>query len=293
MRANLFTFLLLVGASPASAQPESSYAEIRYAGDTPVEVIVDRRVRVVAGTTTKELPHSSRASAFAGASDDGLLIALVGPDSVRPVFVPIAEGRLGEPRAGRPIERPAARGHSPVGAAVAPMPDGFGLFWQEADDRNASAAFQTYFQKLGPGGQPTGEPTIVQAVWPLAAAAYMPESNRFYFLLFYAGSDPRQTRLCGVHIDATTLRPQEHPWWASRPGLIDEGQLHLRGNQVLALYRGGPDGEQLLEVDVSQGGWAQEPAAPTPRGRLGGTGVFGARLEGDRLRVLIRPRPSR
>lgn len=293
MRAPFFAFFLLAFASTAGAQPGSSYAEIRYVGETPVEVVVDRRVRVVATGRTKAVPGSNGASAYAGTSDDGVLLALVGRDSLRAVFVPVGADGLGNPSAARRIERPAARGHSPVGAAIAPMPDGFALFWQEADDTNAGAAYQTFVQRLGPTGEPSGEPQAVQAVWPLAAAAYMPETNRFYFLLFYGGGDPRQTRLCGVHIDATTLRPQEHPWWASRPGLIDEGQLFVRGNQVLALYRGGPEGDQLLEVDVSQGGWAQEAAEPTARGALGGAGVFGARLQGDRLRVLIRPGPSR
>ncbi len=292
MRASLFAFLLLVGAS-ASAQPPSSYAEIRYVGDTPVEVVVDRRVRVVSGERTRAVPSSNGASAYAGASDDGVLLALVGRDSLRAVFVPLDDGVLGEPGRARRITRPARSGHSPVGAAVAPMPDGFALFWQEANDRNPGAAYQTFMQRLGRAGEPTGEPQAVQAVWPLAAAAYMPDSDRFYFLLFYGGSDPRQTRLCGVHIDAATLRPQEHPWWASRPGLIDEGQLFVRGDRVLALYRGGAEGDQLLEVDVTQGGWAQQAPEPRRRGTLGGAGVFGGRLDGDRLRVLIRPSPSR
>ena len=291
MRATAFASLLLWAAS-ASAQPQSSYAEIRFVGETPVEMVVDRSVRLVAGGRTKAIPGSRLASAYSGASEDGVLVALVGGDSLRAVFVPVRGGRLGEPRV-HSVERPAPERHSPVGAAVAPTPDGFALFWQEADDRNASAAYQTFLQRLGPTGEPTGEPTTVQAVWPLAAAAYMAETNRFYFLLFFGGAGPRQTRLCGVHIDAATLRPQEHPWWASRPGLIDEAQLHVRGDRVLALYRGGPEGEQLLEVDVSQGGWAQEAEAGTPRGALGPSGVFGARVDGERLRVLVQPSPSR
>ncbi len=96
-----------------------------------------------------------------------------------------------------------------------------------------------------------------------------------------------------MHIDPETLRPQEHPWWASRPGLIDEGQLFVRGERVTALYRGGPDGERLLQVDVSAGSWGREAEAPRPRGRLGPEGVFGGRLDGEQLAVSVRPRPSR
>lgn len=293
MRAfSIATALLLIPLA-AEAQPPSSYAEIRFVAETPVEIVVDRRTTLVAGGRSMVVPRSRDAATYAGTSDEGVLLAMLAGDAVRTVFVPVTEGRLGPPSEPRAVDRVEARDRTPVGAAVAPMPDGFAVFWQEAHTRNPSAAYTTYVQRFGPEGERRGDARLVQAVWPLAAAAYMPETDRFYFLLFYGGRDPRKTRLCGVHIDAETLRPQEHPWWASRPGLIDEGQLFVRGDQVIALYRGGPEGQRLLQVDVSGGSWGREAPAPRPRGRLGPEGVFGARLDGERLTVTLRPRPSR
>lgn len=293
MRAALLALGLLLLPITAPAQPPASYAEFRFAGDTPVEIVVDAHTTLVADGRRLRVPDSARASAYVGASDAGVLLVLVRSEGVRTVFVPVAGGRLGEPAAAQTLERPAGDDRIPVGAAVAPTPEGFAVFWQEAHARNPSAAYETHVQQIGPEGELLGEPRPVPAVWPLAAAAYMPESGRYYFLLFYGGRGPRQTRLCGVHVDAETLRPQEHPWWASRPGLIDEAQLFVDGERVRALYRGGLEGERLLEADVSQGSWAREAPSPRARGRLGPEGVFGGRLDGDRLRVTVRPRPSR
>ena len=114
----------------------------------------------------------------------------------------------------------------------------------------------------------------------------------FLFLFYGDGVGPRGTRLCGVHVDAATWRPQEHPWWASRPGLIDEARLFVRGSRVTALYRGGGEGDRLLEVDVSEGQWARQARPGRPRARLGPTALFGGRLVGDELRVVTQGAPT-
>ena len=136
-------------------------------------------------------------------------------------------------------------------------------------------------------GRPSGGPVHVNAAWPIADVAWMPVEHQYYFLLYYGGGDPRGTRLCGVHIGEQNLTNVEHPYWVSRPGMIDEARLVVNGSRVFAVYR---DDSQVFETEVTNGSWGQDPAAaPRSHGRAGANVAYSLRAAGDGIEVRLRP----
>lgn len=297
MRATICTLaglLTLVGAHVVRAQPsmEQRFGETHLVASTEVDLVVEWRggrssVDVVTDRGRTRVHSGRPAYAFAAANDEGLLVALVGRGAgVEVAFVPIQDGR---PRPAEPRALPRSGGadQAPVGAAIAARPDGFAVFWQEASTSNPNRPYSTYLARVSETGRPRGQATPVPAPWPLADVIWLADESRYYFLLYYGGQ--QATRLCGVHVDGQTLRPVEHPWWASPSGAIDEARLGRRGARVVAVYR---DGETLRESDVTSGGWAREPARPRDHGRIAPTASFlvGNAPDGA-LRVGSRPLP--
>lgn len=287
MRAALVLVPLLASASLAEAQP-ISFGESHFVGETPVDVVVRWRdragrprgtVEVRAGGRAIQVHRGGPAYAWAATNERGALVALVGASaSVDVVFVPLIDGR---PRAARraSIRRIGSDDRSPVGAAVAARPEGFAVFWQEASLHNPGAVYDTFVADFDADGRARGEPHRVHAPWPIADVTWLPATRQYYFLLYFGGSDPSGTRLCGVHVDAQAQRNLEHPFWVSRAGLIDEARLIVRGDRVLAYYR---DDSRLREADVTQGSWGRDPASP-PRehGPLANDVAFGLRPTAD------------
>lgn len=273
-----------------------SFGESHFVGQTPVDVVVRWReragrprgtVEVRAGGRTTEVHDGGPAYAWAATNERGALVALVGASaSVDVAFVPLAEGRPGRVRRAS-IRRIGSDDRAPIGAAVAARPDGFAVFWQEASTSNPGAIYETFVADFDADGRAQGEAHRVQAPWPIADVVWLPGSRQYYFLLYFGGSDPRGTRLCGVHVDAQAQRNLEHPFWVSRPGLIDEARLIVRGDRVLAYYR---DDSRLLEADVTQGSWGRDPASP-PRehGGLAPDVAFGLRATADGVELRRSP----
>ncbi len=269
-------------AAPAAAQ-DATFGERHFVSDVTVDVVVrwtrepagpHGEVDVVAGGRTQRVHSGAPAHAWGAGGERGLLTALVGASAtVEVVFVPIEDGRPGSPRR-TSLVRLATGDRAPVGAAVASRPDGFAVFWQEASAGDASALFETYLARFDRDGRATGATTRVNADWPIADVVWLPGSGQYYFLLYYGSN--RGTRLCGVHVAGEPLRNLEHPWWASRVGMIDEARLVVFGaDRVAAVYR---DGEQLYEVEVTGGGWGVEPSRPRrSHGRITPSTAFGAR----------------
>ncbi len=259
-------FLLGPARARAEARPRITQT-VRVAG-VEVDVVVGRGSRganvQIQTPTGHRTVYTGRAGfAFAAGGDEGVLLALVGAGSgLEAAFVPIQDGQPGpaEPVA---IPRVGDADGSPVGASIATVPGGFAVFWQEASGSAPGRPLRTFLARTDDRGRPLGPAVAVPAPWPIADVAWMPSRGDFYFLLFYsAGGD---TRLAGVHVDGDTLRPMEHPWWASRPGAIDEARLAVIGERVFAVYR---DGSRLFEADVSEGAWGREVPAPQPRGPI-------------------------
>jgi len=295
VRAFLFLLLALGSASIASAQ-DTVFGESHFIGDRPVDVLVrwgDQRgrphgtVTVRSGDAVREVHSGGPAYAWAAANDRGVLVALVGASAtVEVAFTPIAEGRPGRV-VRNSLRRLAGEDRSPVGAAVASRPDGFAVFWQEASTSNPQSLYETYLARFDQDGRPSGESMRVNAAWPIADVVWTPAQGQYYFLLYYGGGDPRGTRLCGVHIDEQSLTNVEHPFWVSRPGMIDEARLVTNGSRVFAVYR---DDDQIFETEVTAGTWGQEPAgAPRSHGRAGANVAYGLRASGSGIEVRVRP----
>ncbi|MEZ4339279.1 MAG: hypothetical protein R3B82_21875 [Sandaracinaceae bacterium] len=283
----------LLAATPAAAQ-DQMLGEAHAVGGAPVELVVrwtgrDGRphgvVEVRAGGQTRAVHEGTPAYAWAAGGEHGLLVAMVGASaSVEVAYVPIVDGHPGAPRR-HSVHRLAGPDRAPIGAAVAARPDGFAVFWQEASTSNPSAIYETYGIRFDAEGTVIGDTQRVQAPWPIADVAWIPASNQYYFLLFYGGSDPNGTRLCGVHVDPARLANVEHPWWSSRPGAIDEARLAVRGGRVVAVYR---EAGHLHEIDVTQGSWGRDPdaGATRDRGAIAATEAYG--VEGTDEGVTIR-----
>ena len=93
----------------------------------------------------------------------------------------------------------------------------------------------------------------VQIPWALAAAAW--NGGGYHLGLFYTG-DANGIRLSMV---STTKdgAPQQHPDWASQPGLVSDVHLVSDGRSIRAVYRGSM-GDRMLETDVTKiGQWGQ------------------------------------
>jgi hypothetical protein len=265
------------------------FGRVVFVGATPW-TIVERwspsggaiEVRGPGGVARGELPSAGWLAA--AAREDGILVAIAasGPPAVRAVWIPVADGRAGRPRP-ITIPRVASEGFAPVGIAIAARPDGFALLWQEGSTANPMDTWRTYEARLDPRGAPIGTPRQLTAVpWPIADALYV--NGATFLLLYYGSNDPRRTRLCAVRVDENG-RPREHPWWASRQGLVGEAHLVAVGHRVLAVYRGGPSGGMLLEADVTNGRWAREVAEPRRHGAIDALDAYGERVEAGRLRI--------
>jgi len=292
MRASLLVLSFLLPALPVAAQ-DARFGESHFVGDTAADVVVEwtsprgvphGRVQVVAGGQSQRVHDGAPAYAWAAGGERGVLTALVGASAaVEVVFVPIDRGRPGEPRR-TSVTRLATGDRAPIGAAVASRPDGFAVFFQEASTGNPRALYETYLALFDHDGRPLGPTSRVQAAWPIADVAWLPGRGQYYFLLYYGGSDPRGTRLCGVHIAGAPLRNVEHPWWASRAGMIDEARLVVYGSdRVAAVYR--DDGE-LYEIEVTDGSWGSDPSRPRrSHGRIPTDAAFGLRGTARGVRV--------
>lgn len=281
LRALSVCLLIALPASAAAQSSQSISGRVVFVGDEPW-VVAQRwngrtgyvEVRGPNGSTRGEL--SAPGWLGCAASDEGILIAIAesGPAAVRAAWIPAEGGRPGRPRLFQ-IPRSGGRESAPVGVAVTTRPEGFAVLWQEASNQNPMALWQTYEARVDASGVLSGSPReLPQARWPIADAAWV--NGRYYFLLYYGTGAPERTRLCGVHVNEAG-HPEEHPWWATREGLIGEAHLIVAGDRVHAIYRGGQDGGQLLEADVTSGGWGGEVQEPRSHGAIAPHEAYGAR----------------
>ncbi|MBX3270135.1 MAG: hypothetical protein KF729_07730 [Sandaracinaceae bacterium] len=283
MRSAAIVCLCLV-AAPAAAQ-EQIFGEAHFVGDAALEVVTRFRpargaVEVRLGEQRVAVHEGAPRHAWAAGGDAGVLVVLLGVP-LEAVFVPVEAGRLGAPRRA-PIARPAGPDRAPVGAAVALTPQGFSVFWQEASTTSPTALYETYLAAFDRLGAPAGAPVRVHAQWPLAAVAWQPDRGQFFFLLYYGGGDPRGTRLCGVHVDPAQLRNVEHPFWSSRPGMIDEARLVVRDRRVVAVYR---DDGRLFERDVTEGAWGTDPPEARSHGPIAPSEAYGMRASASGVTI--------
>ncbi|MCC6527165.1 MAG: hypothetical protein IT373_31240 [Polyangiaceae bacterium] len=300
----------LVVAATAAAQPAGGSVlarELRFAAAHGVRLQTDDlgggRVRVsLAALGPAQAPLGPSVLVHEGADarsalavrEGAALVALVrGGASTFVRFAVVALDADGAP-AGTPKALDATalrtgRDGVPTAVLACPDPTGFTVLWQElvlAGDRPDA---RTYFGRIGADGRWLEPAHVVDVPWSVAALAH--DGRGYHLGLYFTSSSPEQTRVSLVTLDPGG-RPEQHPWWASRPELVSEVQLAVAGGRVLAYWRGGADGTSLRSSDVTDvGQWGTEPGPAQEHGTLPLEASFALRVDAGREVVVVRSGP--
>ncbi len=232
---------------------------------------------------TVSLVHGSAPGAIE-ASGGVLLVAYEVAGSDRPFRVRIArrEGTAFVLAEARELARPGARsGDYPFAVAIAPLPDGFAVFFEEVQSDDPSAA-RTYLFHVDRDGAPTDTGSEIPVPWPVAAAVW--NGHGFHLALLFPGGGG------GMRLSMVSLtdagQPQQHPDWSSAAGYVGDVHLVVAGDHVRAFYRGGSGGEHLLESDVTAiRGWGSEPPHARDHGPLASDASICISADGAMSRV--------
>ncbi|HEY5926861.1 MAG TPA: hypothetical protein VIV11_34480 [Kofleriaceae bacterium] len=192
----------------------------------------------------------------------GRVLVAVSVDAKKQPFqiLTIADGKVGKPIG---LSRPNKRSDFPFAIAATATPDGFTVFFQEVEPDNANEA-HTYMVELDKTGAVTEEAREIQVPWWLAAAAW--NGKGYHLGLFYAG-EANGTRLSMVSLTKEGS-PEQHPDWATQPGMLSEVHLVSAGGSIRAIYRG--TGNRMYQTDVTKiGQWGQVSAKTKDLGALG------------------------
>jgi len=301
---SLLTILGL--AAPALAQQgmfpgAMTWRYVRFADRTEVRVDntwaaqaggADRTGRVTVGTTSQTRPiqvHEGPAVVTAVATrGNTVLVAMVHAGArsfARLVLADIGpDGRLAAREA---IDAPRRNDgdFAPASVVACPDPEGFTVLWQEPSARDPRSDVRTYMARIASDGSWLQRPAVVEVPWALAAIAH---NGHGYHLALYFDTEAGVTRVCLVTLTAAGV-PEQHPWWASAAGPTDEVQLAVRGDRVLAFYRGGPGGDRLLSADVTAvGQWGAEPGAARAQGEIRRDQEFALRQVGGGEPEIVR-----
>lgn len=181
------------------------------------------------------------------------------------------------------LARPNERHDVPFAVAATATPDGFTVFFQEVEASNANEA-HTYMVELDKTGAVTADAREVQIPWALAAAAW--NGKGYHLGLLYTGGGD------GVRLSmvSTTKQgaPEQHPDWASAPGLISDVHLVAAGGNVRAVYRGSM-GDRMLETDVTKiGQWGRVAAKAKDLGALAPNMTIAITGKGSARRIVAR-----
>ncbi|RLB59541.1 MAG: hypothetical protein DRI90_15270 [Deltaproteobacteria bacterium] len=174
----------------------------------------------------------------------------------------------------------------PTAVIACSDPQGFTVLWQEQVIQAGRADARTYLARIAPDGRWLEPAKVVQVPWAIGAIAH--SGTGYHLAIFYDGARPDQTRLCFVTLSAGG-RPQQHPWWGTEQGLIDEVQLMPIPGGVQAYYRGGPKGRSLRSVQVTSiGRWGHEPRPSQDHGAIATSADFALRLGSGRQVEVVR-----
>jgi hypothetical protein len=267
----------LVGG-PARAQDGSELAQgpppsiraMRLASGSTVRLETSFRTgaSLAVGEAPRAVLHRGPATGALAMGHDKVLVAL-GVDHATSPFVLRMVQADGTVSAPRPMARPVARRDIPFAVAATATPDGFAVFFQEIQADNPANA-HTYLLKLDRDGKPIGGAASVAVPWALAAAAH--NGHGFHLALFYSRGRAG-TRLSMVSLNEAGA-PEQHPDWASRPGLVRDVQLVARPRtdqapEIRAIFRGGTGGDRLMSRDVTSiGRWGNEPSPSRDLGAI-------------------------
>lgn len=238
-----------------TASGEPARLIVRTGGDKPA-------VKLWVGTKKPVDLYLGEAAATIEAGHGRVLVA-VSIDSAKQPFqiVMLDRGKLAAPVA---LARPNQRADYPFAVVATPTPDGFTVFFQEVEPQNPNEA-HTYMTRLDKTGAVIEKPREIQVPWALAAAAW--NGSGYHLGLVYTGGGD------GVRLSMVSLtkdgRPEQHPDWASAPGLVSDVHLVATGGRLRAYYRGGM-GDRLYETDVTKiGQWGRVVQKSKDHGALG------------------------
>ena len=138
--------------------------------------------------------------------------------------------------------------------------------------------------ELDKTGAVAEEPREIQVPWALAAAAW--NGKGYHLGLYYSGGGDG-VRLSMVSLTAQGA-PEQHPDWASQPGLVSDVHLVLAGRRIRAFYRGGM-GDRLHETDVTTiGQWGQVRGKAKDLGALGARQAIAITAKGGATKISAR-----
>jgi hypothetical protein len=157
------------------------------------------------------------------------------------------------------LDRTAGPDYAPTAAVLCADPDGFTVLWQEQMRTNPQAEAHSTLARLKPDGTFVAKPAAVPIPWSLGAI--LDDGRGYTLAVNYDGASADQTRICFVTLTRAG-QPEQHPWWGSRPAVVEDVQLARDGGNVLAVYR---SGASLLAVPVDKTGqWGKEAAPSKP-----------------------------
>ena len=160
---------------------------------------------------------------------------------------------------------PGGRTLIPSTVIATPDADGFTVLWQALAANDLRGA-TTVMMRVRADGSWIDRPREVAVPWALADIAW--NGRGYHLALYFDGQGPSETRLSMVTLSADGA-PEQHPWWASQPGLVDEVQLVRAGDRIVAVYRGGREGTELRRRDVTDvGQWGGNVAPGATEGRI-------------------------
>ena len=257
---------LLVGSSANAADDTETHIRAALASNgTVAKVVVTNGgkkpgIELQAGKAKKQV-YAGEAVATIEAGHGIVLVAVSIPSKKQPFqIITLDAGKLGTPIA---IARPDKRDNIPFALAATATPDGFTVFFQEVEADNANEA-HTYMVKLDKTGAVDEEAKEIQVPWWLAAATW--NGNGYHLALFYAGGGAGTTlSMVSLSQEGT---PEQHPDWASQPGMISDVHLVSAGKGIRAVYR--VAGNRMVETDVTKiGQWGQVSNKAKDLGAIG------------------------
>jgi hypothetical protein len=285
----------LAAAQPAAGAPLQS--DVRFAGELGFRLRTssdDKAETAVVLTRVSsklapigapiELHKGTRLRTALGVRPDAVLVALVrsgAHPSVR--FALLRLGPDGSPGAAPLVLDATARrtgnDSAPTAVVICPDPEGFTVLWQEQSTRDPNGEARAYLGRIGVDGRWIAPAAAVPIPWAIGAIART--GDHYHLAVYYDGARPDQTRLCFVTLSAAG-QPEQHPWWATPPEMVDEVQLQPVGSEVVAYYRGGAHGAALRSVRVTTPGqWGTEPPAPADHGTIAAGEDYALRLAGS------------
>jgi len=206
------------------------------------------------------------------------------------VDVPAAGGLTVRPVVAAP--RPEAARTFPTWAVVAADPEGFAILWQETNAVDPNDAAHSFLGRLRRDGSWSVRPHAVEVPWPTAAMEW--NGHGWTAALWFGGfggqGGPDGIRVCLVTLSLDG-RPEQHPWWISRPERVGEVQMLRTAAGMEVVWRGGSDGTTLhSHRSEAVGNWGTEPAPARAHGTIGEDDPFALREgAGGRVEVVRLP----